>query len=301
MTLDELRALLEVIDTGSINQAATRMGVPRSTLNRRLEALESWFGTKLLSVSRNGAQPTPAGLRLARGAGVLLRQAAELDASVRLELQTPTRPVEIVTPPGLPPLAVAMAFQRWCDRFPEVQLRIQTRPAPFLHLGSDESPDFIMSFERPTLGDYRIFQLMRTRLALKASAAYLERHGTPDSVDALGGHKLWVWEGALNRSGGGVSIPLRDGTQLPITPAVVIDDPHNLYVALRHGMCLGLVPTAPVDLVEAGGIEVLKGTLGNEGGLWVAVPEQNAELAWSRRMIVELREFFSLLELKAPS
>ena len=202
---------------------------------------------------------------------------------------------------GLPPLAVAMAFQRWCQRFPEVQLRIHTRTAPFLDASSDEPPDFILSFERPTLGDYRIFQLMRTRLALKASSAYLERRGAPESVDALADHELWVWEGALSRSGGGASIPLRDGTQLPITPSVAIDDPHNLYVALRHGMCLGLVPTTPIDLVAAGEVEVLEGALGSEGGLWVAVPEQNAELAWSRRMIVELREFFAQLDPKTPA
>ena len=88
MTLEGLRALLEVIEAGSINQAAARLGVARTTLTRRLEALDAWFGTPLLNVSRDGAQPTSAGERLAAGAVRLLEQSALLDASVRLGLET---------------------------------------------------------------------------------------------------------------------------------------------------------------------------------------------------------------------
>lgn len=300
MTLDELRALLEVIEVGSISQAASRLGVPRTTLARRLEALEAGFGTPLLTVSRDGALPTEAGARLARGAEALLHQAAQLDVSVRFELETPTRPVQLVIPPGIAPIQLALGLQYWRQQFPGVLLRVRTQTNPFLH-DADGHPDFIMSFGRPRQGDYRVFQLLRMRIAFRASAAYLQRHGTPTSIEALAEHALWVWDGALMSSSAGTSILLRDGTLHAVTPAVVLDDLHQLHVAAQRGVGLALVPSLPfaVPDIEPDEVEVLGGSLGGDFGLWAAVPERNVDLAWTRRLIAGLREFFAKLEAMA--
>ncbi|MEL6342457.1 MAG: LysR family transcriptional regulator [Myxococcota bacterium] len=294
MTLDGLRALLEVMDAGSINRAATRLGVPRTTLTRRLDALETWFGTTLLTVSRDGAQPTAAGLRLARGAEVLLRQATALDTSVRLGLETPTRPIQLAVPPGLHPTQMAMAIEHFRQRVPGVQLNIRTQADPFIH-DADGYPDVILSFGRPRLGEYRIFQLIRMRFALRASSAYLTRHGTPTSIEDLQSHMLWVWEGALVSSKAGHGVLLQDKTLLPISPAVVVNDLHQVHIALQRGLCLAIVPSAPFDAIEPDEIEVMEGTLGGDIGLWVAVPERNVDLPWTRRMLAELRDLIRFI------
>ena len=298
MTLEELRALLEVIEAGSINRAATRLKIPRSTLTRRLEALETGFGTPLLTVSRDGAQPTEAGARLARGAEALLHQAAELDASVRLGLETPTRPVHIVMPTGLAPIQQAMGLLYMRQRLPGLQLRVSVQANPFEYNGEGH-PDCIISFGRPKLGDYRVFQLLRMHFAFIASASYLERKGNPTSVDELDDHELWVWEGALMSSGGNKSVLLHDGSRLPITPAFVVNDVHLLHIIAQRGMGLVLAPNLPFVLSHSdqdNEVEILHGTLGGDIGLWTAVPERNVELSWTRRLLDELRAFFNNFE-----
>lgn len=299
MTLDELRALLEVIEAGSINRAASQLGVPRTTLNRRLETLEANFGTPLLTISRDGALPTEAGARLARGAEELLRQAAQLDASVRFELDTPTRPVKVAIPPGMAPVQTTLFLERWRERMPNIQLHLYTQANPFLH-GVDREPDLILSFGRPRLGEYRTFQVLRMRFTLQASSAYLTRHGTPRSVEELKDHALWVWEGALMTSGEGASVLSSDGKPLPVTPAVVLDDVHFLHAIAQRGAGLVLVPSLPYFIpaigTQADEVEVLEGLLGGDVGMWVAVPERNVELAWTRRLLATIREFFAEFE-----
>ena len=83
MDLDDLRAFLAVLDAGSVSGAAAALGVPRSTLRRRLEELESRVGTPLWSRDQHGATPTAAGELLARQGRALLQAHEALLASVR--------------------------------------------------------------------------------------------------------------------------------------------------------------------------------------------------------------------------
>ncbi|MCB9744972.1 MAG: LysR family transcriptional regulator [Alphaproteobacteria bacterium] len=293
MTLEGLQALLEVIECGSVNQAAARLGVPRSTLARRLDALEGWFGTPLLTTSRDGSAPTTAGARLARGAEDLLRQASALDAAVRLDMEAPRRPVRVAVSPGFHPEQVALGLQHARQRMPEVQLHMRVLADPFLR-EVDGHPDFIVCFGRPQLGDYRITRLLPLRFSLRASPDYLERHGAPTCVAELGAHALWAWEGAVLATPEGTAIQLQDGARHRIDAAVIVNDVHQLHVIAQIGLGLSLVPTSPFDAFQPGEVEVLEGALGGETGLWVAVPERNVELPWTRAIIDELRGIFAM-------
>ena len=295
MTLEGLRALLAVVEAGSINQAASSLGVPRTTLSRRIEALETWFGASLLTLTRDGAAPTEAGQHLAAGAQSLLREASELDASVRLGLHVPTRPVRVTVSTGFQPAQVAMALEHLRHRLPEIQLWIRTQADPFSH-DARGYPDFILSFRRPTQGEYRVFQLVRLPLALRASPAWLAQHGVPASIEELADRRLWAWEDALVPTRAGSAVRLSDGGLLPVNPAVVLNDVHQIHVAVQHGLCLALVPSSPFDAFEPDEVEVLPGALGGETGLWAAVPDRAFDLPWMRRLVEELREVFGLFE-----
>jgi DNA-binding transcriptional LysR family regulator len=82
--LDELRAFLAVIDAGSVKAAAVDLGVPRSTLRRRLESLEQRVGVALLWTDATGAYPTPAArLLLSDGASLLESYGSLVDQARR--------------------------------------------------------------------------------------------------------------------------------------------------------------------------------------------------------------------------
>ncbi len=82
MDLNLLRSLVAVADTGTITEAATRLGVSQPALTRRLQQLEEAFGAELLSRSRKGATVTELGRLVEREARLLMDRYDSLRAEV---------------------------------------------------------------------------------------------------------------------------------------------------------------------------------------------------------------------------
>ena len=110
MDLEELRAFLTVAETGSFLAAEQRLGMPRATLRRRVEALEARAGVPLLHRSRQGVSLTVAGMSLAERGGLVAQEAAALVASVRELGREPAGLLRVQLPPGMPPQILAQLF-----------------------------------------------------------------------------------------------------------------------------------------------------------------------------------------------
>lgn len=78
--IGELRAFCAAVDLGSLGRAARLLHVSQPGLSKRLRALESIAGARLLDRSPRGVTPTPAGRRLYIEARRLLLQAEAVDA-----------------------------------------------------------------------------------------------------------------------------------------------------------------------------------------------------------------------------
>lgn len=83
MDLQLLRSLLTVADTGSITEAADRIGLTQPALSRRLQQLEEHFGAELLSRGRKGAQLTEIGRLVESEARILVARYDHLREQVR--------------------------------------------------------------------------------------------------------------------------------------------------------------------------------------------------------------------------
>jgi DNA-binding transcriptional LysR family regulator len=74
MDLQRLRSLLAIADTGSITEAADRIGLTQPALSRRLQQLESYLGAELLNRGRKGTELTEIGhLVVAEARGLVNR------------------------------------------------------------------------------------------------------------------------------------------------------------------------------------------------------------------------------------
>ena len=82
MELSDLRIFLRVLDTGSLSSAARAIGLPKSSVSRALNRLESDVGTTLLDRSGRHVKMTDAGLALQPHAALLLAAAEEAQACV---------------------------------------------------------------------------------------------------------------------------------------------------------------------------------------------------------------------------
>ncbi|VFR57070.1 Regulatory protein, LysR:LysR, substrate-binding [plant metagenome] len=81
--LTTLQLFLAVLETGSISAAAEREHIAASALSKRISELERSAGMPLLTRHARGVAATSAGRSLARGARLMLRQAADLSAQIQ--------------------------------------------------------------------------------------------------------------------------------------------------------------------------------------------------------------------------
>ena len=64
--MDRIKALLTVIDEGSVNRAAVRLRITQPALSRQMQALENELGGKLLERETSGVKPTGLGHALVK-------------------------------------------------------------------------------------------------------------------------------------------------------------------------------------------------------------------------------------------
>jgi DNA-binding transcriptional LysR family regulator len=83
--IDRIRALLAVIEEGSVNRAAVRLRITQPALSRQMKALEELVGGKLLERESSGVKPTGLGHALVKSMRPLV---ADYDAAMaQLRLQ----------------------------------------------------------------------------------------------------------------------------------------------------------------------------------------------------------------------
>ncbi|MDB5429406.1 MAG: transcriptional regulator, LysR family [Caulobacter sp.] len=76
--LTDLRLFCDVIDAGSITHGAERSALALAAASTRIRGMEQTLGAPLLTRSRRGVTPTPAGLMLLKHARTILDQSARL-------------------------------------------------------------------------------------------------------------------------------------------------------------------------------------------------------------------------------
>ena len=82
--LDDIRAIVAVIDTGAFARAAKHLRIAKSIVSRRIARLEADLGTRLLNRTTRGVCPTEAGLEFKmRGERILKELAEARDAVAR--------------------------------------------------------------------------------------------------------------------------------------------------------------------------------------------------------------------------
>lgn len=93
MEWSDLEVFLAAVRTGSYTAAGRQLKVNRTTIGRRVEALERALGTPLFEYSPIGPSPTPAGARVLAAAEAIEREVFDMRADIGApgELDAPVR------------------------------------------------------------------------------------------------------------------------------------------------------------------------------------------------------------------
>jgi len=274
MDLEETRAFLAVVENGSFKAAAESVRQPRATLRRRVEALEARAGVALLERSRTGVVPTAAGDLLARQGRVMLRETTALLGALRELGEEPCGDICVGVPTTAPIATIAQIAADFHARFPHTRLHLHVCDDAIAELGARVDAALTFANDMPN-GRWRKRALARINLGLRASRAYLQRHGLPQTVDALDGHELL----ALAAPGGPQRWPNHDGGSFAIEPSMTTTTPEMLETLTKLGCGIALLPESvdDADQDDEPLLPVLEGVVGCRRELFVVAPEVSAD------------------------
>ncbi|MFL5345161.1 MAG: LysR family transcriptional regulator [Hyalangium sp.] len=294
MDLEELRAFLDVVETGSFLAAAESLGVSRTTLRRRVEALEARAGVPLLKSTQQGIVLTEAGELLAQRGRIMMQETSALLASIREVGQEPSGVLRLVLPVGLPPHLLTPLFGALRSNYPRLSVHARLSDNP---LGEPlDNVDLAVHFGEDTpRGPWLSHVAMRVREGLIASKEYLRRRGVPRSLQELQGHELFSWEAPGDDAR---SWPTLRGAVFTVEPALITADIHLIRTCCIAGLGIGLIPSvelADPDTPEDLLVPVLPDLVGRERPVRISVPEALSEIPKIKRVLSHIRQFLEPL------
>ncbi len=190
MELDanDLILFAHVVDSGSFARAAERVGLPKSTLSRRLGALESRLGERLLTRSTRRLSITEFGERILDHARRLQEETEAAAAIAQYRQGTPRGVLRVSMPPDFRELDLTPILLDYATRYPEVRLELDLSPRRVDLLAERFDLAIRAAARLPDDATLVARQLCEMRCGLYASPAYLKRYGEPQTPPDLMQH-----------------------------------------------------------------------------------------------------------------
>jgi DNA-binding transcriptional LysR family regulator len=191
MNLNETAAFVAVARYQSFTAAEAATGVPKSTLSRQVKRLEERLGVQLLWRTTRELSLTEAGRAYFEQCEAPVDRIEQAEQALEELSARPRGTLRIATPPLPERLAVAMEFDRFVERYPDVNLDIHEgqRPVDIVADGFD------VALRGGNLDDSDLVGrvLMRSLLFFAAAPSYLEAAGTPQTLDELDQHDVLMF------------------------------------------------------------------------------------------------------------
>ena len=197
-----MRLFTRIVELGSFSRAAEQLGLNRAAATQSIKQLESHLGVRLLARTTRQVTPTVDGNAYYQRCTAILADVDEAEAEFSQAARHPEGRVRVDLSAGMCRNVVLPALPDFCARYPQirVEMSVSDRPIDLLR----EGVDCVLR-----AGELRDLPLVARRLALLdqatcASADYVARHGLPDSLDAVAGHRAVDYFSSAS----GKSIPL---------------------------------------------------------------------------------------------
>lgn len=188
ITLEELRAWVVVVDTGSITAAAEQLSQTNSGISRALSRLEKKLQTTLLHRTTRRIALTEEGQIFLEHAREILRsvETAEEQIAQRREVPSGRLRVNAATPFMLH--VIVPLLDEFTARYPLIQLELNTDDLVIDLL--EQQTDIAIRIGELRDSSIHARALGSSRLRLVASPDYLAKYGVPTRVEDLDNHRL---------------------------------------------------------------------------------------------------------------
>lgn len=278
MNLNDLNTYLVVVEAGTFTGAAAQLGVPKSTVSRRVARLEEELGLALLVRSSRSFEISDDGRALYERCAPALREVADVERDLADSASAPRGRVRLTTSIDFGTTEyLAELLARYAERYPRVRVELQLTNRVVDLLEENIDLGFRTHIAAlPSRDDLVARRIGQVTIGVYASPGYVERFGAPASVEALSEHRTLSHSRAYLAA-------------WPPSPSLTADDYRPIAAMLAAGAGIGVLP----DFVAAPhtGEDRLIRVLPD----W-AVPPATLSLVWlrSRHLAPRIRAFIDL-------
>lgn len=188
LNLNDLRIFVGAVECGGFTAAGRRLGLPKSTVSKRVAELEAALQARLIHRTSRSFALTDIGRDFYEHARAAVIEAEDAEAIVRRRQAEPSGVVKITASVPTAQLHLASRIPLLARTYPklEIQLDVTDRFVDLVQEGFDIA---VRSHFAPLPDSDLMQKRMRCDpIVLLASPDYLERRGTPESPQALAAH-----------------------------------------------------------------------------------------------------------------
>jgi DNA-binding transcriptional LysR family regulator len=204
---NDLLLFARIVDAGSFTQAALRVGLPKSTVSRRIALLEAKLGERLLQRTTRKLVVTEFGASLLEHAHKVAEEVEAAAALVQHRQLEPSGRLRITMPSDFANLGMNDMIARFVKRYPAVTLELDLTPRR-VDLVAENFDIAIRMGDLPDDASLNARRVALERFGLYAAPSYIAQRGLPEQPDDLLEHELLC---VLSRIGGAVPWVLTRG------------------------------------------------------------------------------------------
>lgn len=293
--LNDLYYFSAVVDHGGFAAAERALGIPKSRLSRRISALESELGVRLLQRSTRRFAVTDVGTSVHRHAQSMLAEAQAAREVVDRLSAEPRGSVRVSVPVSMAQQQMPKLLPEFMALYPKVrvQLIVSNRRVDVINEGVDVAIRVRSKLDEDGSLVMRSFGPIQELLV--ASPAYLNRTGRPQTPEELTDHVTLSVNEDDARQRWELHGPDGEVRRIELQPRVTGFDFPMMQAMAENGIGITLLPeTICADAVRRGDLEVVLPQWRLPQGIAHAV------FASRRGMLPAVRVFIDFLAQKLP-
>lgn len=242
MNLNDLQIFVQAIESGGFTAAGKRLGIPKSTVSKRVAELEAQLGVRLVHRTSRSFSLTELGRDFFQHARASVIEAENAENLVRTHLGEPSGTVRLTTSVPTAQFTLAPHLPELSARYPKLvlSLHVTDRFVDIVQEGFDLA---IRSHVQPLPDSALVQRRLATHAFLVvASRDYLARHGAPMQPEELVSHRIIA--------GGASDVTWRlesdegEKITLDLQPVLAADEPFVLLKAAAAGIGITCLPTS---------------------------------------------------------
>ena len=186
---------VDVVAAGSLSGAARLRGISPAMVSKRIARLEARLGVRLLNRTTRRLELTARGERYHADMVAVLAAIHEAEGRVMDRAAGPSGPLRVSAPTSFGRLHIAPRLKPFLDDHPDIALELNLSDGFSDLMG--EGIDLAIRIAPSVEPGYEAQRLADSRRVLCASPAYLAAAGSPETIDALRGHRLLAARGQM--------------------------------------------------------------------------------------------------------